>query len=81
MQTRILGRSGLEVSATALGCMGLSHGYGGTLNKQEAISLIQADPDSSLTHIVITNNSAKGPVEWLARVTDDEYQDLKTNQI
>ena len=37
--------------------------------------------DSSLTHIVITNNSAKGPVEWLARVTDEEYQGVKSNKI
>lgn len=28
MQKRILGNSGLEVSALGLGCMGLSHGYG-----------------------------------------------------
>ena len=29
--------------------------------------------DSSLTHIVITNNSPEGPVKWLGRVTDEEY--------
>ena len=40
-----------------------------------------AATDSSLTHIVITNNSAKGPVEWLARVTDEEYQGVKSNKI
>jgi len=28
MQTRRLGRSGLEVSAVGLGCMGMSFGYG-----------------------------------------------------
>ena len=28
MKTRMLGRSGLEVSAMGLGCMGLSFGYG-----------------------------------------------------
>jgi hypothetical protein len=28
MLTRILGSSGLEVSAIGLGCMSLSHGYG-----------------------------------------------------
>lgn len=28
MQTRKLGREGLEVSALGLGCMGLSFGYG-----------------------------------------------------
>ena len=40
-----------------------------------------AAADSSLTHIVITNNSAKGPVEWLARVTDEEYKGVKSNKI
>ncbi len=28
MQTRTLGKSGLEVSALGLSCMGLSYGYG-----------------------------------------------------
>jgi len=28
MEKRILGKSGLEVSALGLGCMGLSFGYG-----------------------------------------------------
>jgi aryl-alcohol dehydrogenase-like predicted oxidoreductase len=28
MQRRELGKSGLELSAIGLGCMGLSHGYG-----------------------------------------------------
>ena len=28
MQTRILGKSGLEVSAIGFGCMGLNFGYG-----------------------------------------------------
>ncbi|MDB5147031.1 MAG: hypothetical protein JWQ57_1051 [Mucilaginibacter sp.] len=34
--------------------------------------------DSSFTHIVVTNNSAEGPVKWLDRVTDEEYNSLKT---
>ncbi|HEX8022924.1 cupin domain-containing carboxymuconolactone decarboxylase family protein, partial [Mucilaginibacter sp.] len=34
--------------------------------------------DSSFTHIVITNNSAEGPVKWLDRVTDEQYNSLKT---
>ncbi|MDB5089692.1 MAG: hypothetical protein JWR09_3686 [Mucilaginibacter sp.] len=33
--------------------------------------------DSSFTHIVITNNSPEGPVKWLGRVTDEEYNALK----
>lgn len=42
MQKRKLGKSGLEVSALGLGCMGLSFGYGPAINKQEAIQLIRA---------------------------------------
>lgn len=41
MQKRILGKSGLEVSALGLGCMGLSFGYGPATDKQEAIKLIR----------------------------------------
>jgi 4-carboxymuconolactone decarboxylase len=33
-----------------------------------------ATRDSSFTHIVITNNTKQGAVEWLAPVTDEEYQ-------
>lgn len=41
MQKRILGKSGLEVSAVGLGCMGLSFGLGPAMEKQEAIQLIR----------------------------------------
>ncbi|MCX2585351.1 aldo/keto reductase [Pedobacter sp. MR22-3] len=41
MQKRILGGSGLEVSALGLGCMGLSFGYGPAADKSKAIELIQ----------------------------------------
>jgi len=41
MQKRILGKSGLEVSALGLGCMGLSFGYGPAANKVDAIKLIR----------------------------------------
>lgn len=41
MKTRILGRSGLEVSELGLGCMGLSYGYGPATDRQEAIRLIR----------------------------------------
>ena len=41
MKTRILGNSGLEVSALGMGCMGLSFGYGPATDKQEAIKLIR----------------------------------------
>ncbi len=42
LQKRILGKSGLEVSALGLGCMGLSFGYGNPVPKEEAIQLIRS---------------------------------------
>lgn len=45
MQKRVLGRSGLEVSALGLGCMGLSYGYGPATDRNEAIALIRAAHD------------------------------------
>jgi aryl-alcohol dehydrogenase-like predicted oxidoreductase len=41
MKYRQLGKSGLEVSAIGLGCMGLSFGYGPATDKQEGIKLIK----------------------------------------
>jgi 4-carboxymuconolactone decarboxylase len=35
-----------------------------------------ASKNSSLTHIVITNNSPQGPVKWLAPVADEEYDSV-----
>ncbi|WP_020576290.1 aldo/keto reductase [Actinopolymorpha alba] len=49
MQKRILGTSGLEVSAIGLGCMGMSHGYGPSGTKQEMIDLIRAAVDRGVT--------------------------------
>lgn len=41
MQKRKLGRSGLEVSAMGLGCMGMSFGFGPAKDKQEMIPVIR----------------------------------------
>jgi aryl-alcohol dehydrogenase-like predicted oxidoreductase len=49
MQKRRLGKSNLEVSALGLGCMGLSHGYGPAVGKQEGISLIRAAVERGVT--------------------------------
>ena len=49
MKKRILGKSGLEVSALGLGCMGLSFGYGPATDRQEAIKLIRAAFDRGVT--------------------------------
>ena len=49
MQTRKLGKSGLEVSALGLGCMGLSFGYGPATEKQQAIALIRSAVERGVT--------------------------------
>jgi aryl-alcohol dehydrogenase-like predicted oxidoreductase len=49
MQKRKLGKSGLEVSAIGLGCMGLSFGYGPPVEKQQAITLIRSAFDRGVT--------------------------------
>jgi aryl-alcohol dehydrogenase-like predicted oxidoreductase len=49
MKKRLLGNSGLEVSAIGLGCMGMSHGYGPASDKKEMISLIHAAIDRGVT--------------------------------
>jgi aryl-alcohol dehydrogenase-like predicted oxidoreductase len=41
LKTRKLGRSGLEVSAIGLGCMGLSANYGAPTDRKTGIDLIQ----------------------------------------
>jgi pyridoxine 4-dehydrogenase len=46
---RILGNSGLEVSALGLGCMGLSFGYGPATDRTEAIALIRAAFERGVT--------------------------------
>jgi len=49
MQIRKLGKSGLEVSALGLGCMGLSFGYGPATERKQAITLIQKACESGVT--------------------------------
>ncbi|MBR1238127.1 aldo/keto reductase [Bradyrhizobium sp. AUGA SZCCT0182] len=49
MQKRKLGKSGLEVSAIGLGCMGLSFGYGPAVEKQAGIALIRAAVERGVT--------------------------------
>jgi aryl-alcohol dehydrogenase-like predicted oxidoreductase len=49
MRTRKLGKSGLEVSALGLGCMGLSAAYGPATDHTEAIRLIRSAVERGVT--------------------------------
>ncbi|MFV5695274.1 cupin domain-containing protein [Flavobacterium sp. LB3P122] len=71
----------------------VTHGTGYYQEKGKAIQLIHrgdvikipadvkhwhgAATDSALTHIAITASTPKGAVDWLERVTDDEYNSYK----
>ena len=61
MQKRTLGKSGLEVSALGLGCMGLSFGYGPAIEKEAGIKLIRTAYESGVTFF--DTAEAYGP--WL----------------
>jgi len=49
MKKRELGKSGLNVSALGLGCMGMSFGYGVVADKKEMIALIRKAVESGVT--------------------------------
>lgn len=49
MQKRTLGKSGLEVSAIGLGCMGMSFSYGPPKDRQEMIALMRTAVERGVT--------------------------------
>jgi aryl-alcohol dehydrogenase-like predicted oxidoreductase len=49
MKKRKLGKSGLEVSAIGLGCMGMSFGYGPPKDKQDMIALLRTAVERGVT--------------------------------
>jgi len=49
MQKRKLGKSGLEVSAIGLGCLGMTFGYGPARDKKEMITVIRAAVEHGVT--------------------------------
>jgi len=61
MKKRILGKSGLEVSALGYGAMGLTFAYGPATDKQEAIKLLRAAFDAGITFF--DTAEAYGPYE------------------
>ena len=58
---RKLGKSGLEVSALGIGCMGMSFGYGQAMEKQAAIKLIREAYERGITFF--DTAEAYGPFE------------------
>lgn len=49
MKKRVLGKSGLEVSAIGMGCMGFTHGYGAIPPEEESIRLMRKAYDLGCT--------------------------------
>ncbi|MGY5775041.1 aldo/keto reductase [Rhizobium sp. LEGMi135b] len=49
MKKRVLGKSGLEVSALGFGCMGLNFGYGHALAKDDSVRLIRDAVERGVT--------------------------------
>ena len=49
MQKRVLGKSGLEVSAIGFGCMGISFSYGPPMPRDEGLAIVRAAFDSGVT--------------------------------
>src|SRR5215213_11772730 len=49
MKKRTLGKSGLEVSALGLGCMGISFGLGQAIDPKDGIALIRAAVERGMT--------------------------------
>src|SRR5213596_1727150 len=48
MRTRMLGKSGLEVSALGFGCMGISFGYGRAASREDGLGIIRAAVDGGV---------------------------------
>ncbi len=76
MQKRMLGRSGLEVSALGFGCMGISFGYGPATSREEGVGIIRAAVEGGVTFFdtaeaygPFTNEDVVG--EALGPVRDD----------
>jgi aryl-alcohol dehydrogenase-like predicted oxidoreductase len=65
MKKRVLGNSGLEVSALGLGCMGLTFGYGPATNEADAVKLIQKAVELGVTFFDTAEAYSQGGNEAL----------------
>lgn len=75
MQKRILGKSGLEVSALGLGCMGLTFGYGPATNEADAIALIHKAVALGITFFDTAEAYSQGGNEELLGKALKPYRD------
>ena len=66
MQSRVLGKSGLKVSAIGLGCMGMSDLYG-PANETESIATIHTALDAGITLLDTGDFYGSGHNELLLR--------------
>lgn len=75
MEKRILGNSGLEVSALGLGCMGLTFGYGPATAEKEAIGLIRSAYDLGVTFFDTAEAYSQGGNETLLGKAVQPFRD------
>jgi aryl-alcohol dehydrogenase-like predicted oxidoreductase len=75
MQQRELGRSGLQVSAIGLGCMGLSYGLGSGVSGDDGINLIRAAFDRGVTFFDTAEAYGPGANEELLGEAVEPFRD------
>jgi aryl-alcohol dehydrogenase-like predicted oxidoreductase len=75
MHKRELGRSGLEVSALGLGCMGLSFAYGPATDRGAAIKLLRAAFQRGITFFDTAEAYARGANEELLGEAVEPFRD------
>lgn len=75
MQKRTLGKSGLEVSALGLGCMGLTFGLGPATDEKDAIALIQKAVELGVTFFDTAEAYTQGGNEILLGKALKPYRD------
>ncbi len=75
MKTRILGTSGLEVSALGLGCMGLSFGLGRPVERKDGIALLRGAVERGVTFFDTAEVYAVGANEDLVGEALEPFRD------
>jgi len=75
MEKRILGDSGLEVSALGLGCMGLTFGYGPATDEASGVTLIQKAYELGITFFDTAEAYSQGANEALLGKAVKSFRD------